>query len=40
MMGTVAAQLVSLYQTGVLRTLPDPPIPVFDSPKVDASNYA
>jgi uncharacterized membrane protein len=40
MVGTVAAQLVSLYQTGVLRTLPDPPISVFDSPKVDASNYA
>lgn len=40
MVGVVAAKLVSLYQTGVLKTLPDPPIAVFDSPKVDASNYA
>jgi uncharacterized membrane protein len=33
-------QIVGLYQVGVLRRLPDPPINVFDSSKVDASDYA
>lgn len=33
-------QIVGLYQVGVLRRLPDPPIDVFDSSKVDASDYA
>ncbi|KAF3890992.1 vitamin K epoxide reductase family protein [Tolypothrix bouteillei VB521301] len=32
--------LVSLYQTGIIRHLPDPPIPYFDSDRVDASEYA
>jgi hypothetical protein len=37
---TVAAgQIVSLYQTGIISHLPDPPIPIFDSDKVDASDY-
>ena len=38
--GTVAAQLVALYQTGILKRLPDPPVGPFDSEKVDASDYA
>lgn len=39
-MVTVAAgQIVSLYQTGIISHLPDPPIPIFDSDKVDASDY-
>ncbi len=33
-------QVVSLYQTGVISHLPDPPLPVFDADKVDASDYA
>ena len=38
---TVAAgQIVSLYQTGIIHHLPDPPLAVFDSDKVDASDYA
>jgi hypothetical protein len=38
---TVAAgQIVTLYQTGVIPHLPDPPVPVFNSDKVDASDYA
>ncbi len=38
---TVAAgQIVSLYQTGIIHHLPDPPLDVFDSDKVDASDYA
>lgn len=38
---TVAAgQIVTLYQTGVISHLPDPPLAVFDSDKVDASDYA
>lgn len=40
LLGTVMAQAVTLYQTGVVRRLPDPPVPVFDSSKVDASDYA
>lgn len=40
MVGAVAAQIVSLYQTGIIKKLPDPPLPIFDSDKVDASTYA
>jgi hypothetical protein len=36
----VAGQIVTLYQTGIISHLPDPPVPVFDSDKVDASDYA
>lgn len=37
---TVAAgQIVTLYQTGVISHLPDPPLAIFDSDKVDASDY-
>lgn len=40
MFGTAAAQAVSLYQTGVIKHLPDPPLGIFNSDKVDASDYA
>lgn len=35
----VAGQIVTLYQTGIIPHLPDPPVPIFDSDKVDASDY-
>lgn len=38
--GTAMGQLVALYQTGILRRLPDPPLPLIDSNRVDASDYA
>lgn len=38
--GTVMGQIVTLYQTGIIRHLPDPPLAIFDSDKVDASTYA
>jgi hypothetical protein len=37
---TAAMGFISLYQTGVVRHLPDPPLPGFDSDKVDASGEA
>jgi uncharacterized membrane protein len=40
MVGAGAGILVSLYQTGVIRHLPDPPVGLFDSDRVDASDYA
>jgi len=40
LVGTAMGQLVTLYQTGIIKHLPDPPLPIFDSDKVDASNYA
>lgn len=40
LVGAAMGQIVSLYQTGIIRHLPDPPLPVFDSDKVDASEYA
>ncbi|MDX2229750.1 MAG: vitamin K epoxide reductase family protein [Leptolyngbyaceae cyanobacterium bins.349] len=40
MVGATMAQFVSLYQTGILDDLPDPPLPGFDSSRVDASTYA
>ncbi|OUL37278.1 vitamin K epoxide reductase [Nostoc sp. T09] len=40
MVGGSMGQLVTLYQTGIISHLPDPPIPIFDADKVDASNYA
>lgn len=40
MAGITIAQIVSLYQVGIVKHLPDPPIDVFDSDKVDASDYA
>ena len=38
--GVGLAQIVSLYQVGIVKHLPDPPLDVFDSDKVDASDYA
>ncbi|MBD3881052.1 vitamin K epoxide reductase family protein [Phormidium tenue FACHB-886] len=40
MVGTTMAQIVTLYQTGVLKELPDLPIPFVDSDRVDAAPYA
>lgn len=40
MIGATMAQVVSLYQTGIIKELPDPPLPGFDSDRVDASEYA
>lgn len=40
MVGATMAQIVTLYQTGVLKELPDLPIPFVDSDRVDASQYA
>ncbi|MBF2046789.1 vitamin K epoxide reductase family protein [Leptolyngbya sp. NK1-12] len=34
------AQIVTLYQMGILKQLPDLPIPFVDSDRVDASAYA
>ncbi|WP_102128382.1 vitamin K epoxide reductase family protein [Deinococcus planocerae] len=39
LLGVAMGQIVSLYQTGILKDLPDPPGP-FDSARVDASDYA
>ena len=39
MVTAVAGQIVTLYQTGIISHLPDPPLDVFDSDKVDASDY-
>lgn len=40
LLGAAMGQVVALYQTGIVRHLPDPPISLFDSDKVDASDYA
>ncbi|HEU4329015.1 MAG TPA: vitamin K epoxide reductase family protein [Roseiflexaceae bacterium] len=40
MVGAAMAQAVTLYQTGIIKHLPDPPIPYVDSSKVDAAPYA
>lgn len=32
--------VIALYQTGIIKHLPDPPLPYFDSDKVDASAEA
>jgi hypothetical protein len=38
--GRASMSAVSLYQTGIIPHLPDPPLPGFNSSKVDASDYA
>jgi uncharacterized membrane protein len=38
--GVAIGQVVMLYQTGILRRLPDPPVGPFDSERVNASDYA
>lgn len=40
LVGVALGQIVTLYQTGIIRHLPDPPVGPFDSDKVDASDYA
>lgn len=40
MAGAAIGQLVTLYQTGIVKRLPDPPLPYIDSNRVNASNYA
>ena len=40
LIGVAAGKIVSLFQMGIIRRLPDPPVGVFDSSKVDASDYA
>lgn len=40
LLGVAAGQMVSLYQTGIIKHLPDPPLDIFNSDKVDASDYA
>ncbi|HEY9691479.1 MAG TPA: vitamin K epoxide reductase family protein [Oculatellaceae cyanobacterium] len=41
MLGGSMGQLVTLYQTGIINHLPDPPgQQIFDADRVDASNYA
>lgn len=38
--GAAMGGVVSAYQMGLVRRLPDPPVGPFDSERVDASNYA
>ena len=40
LLGVALGQIVTLYQTGIIHHLPDPPVGPFDSDKVDASDYA
>lgn len=40
LLGATMGKIVSLYQTGIIKHLPDPPVSLFDSDRVDASNYA
>jgi hypothetical protein len=40
LLGAAMGQIVSLYQTGIVKGLPDPPAGPFDSARVDASDYA
>lgn len=40
LIGSTMAGIVSMYQTGIVKRLPDPPLPLLDSSKVDASDFA
>ena len=40
LLDTLAAQVVTLFQMGLIRRLPDPPVGSFDSTRVNASDYA
>ena len=40
LLGVAIGQVVALYQTGILRRLPDPPLGPLDSERVNASDYA
>jgi len=39
LVGAAMGGIVTLYQTGIIKRLPDPPVPIFDSSRVDASDY-
>lgn len=39
-LGLVDFSIISLYQTGIIRHLPDPPYRIFDSDKINASGEA
>lgn len=39
-LGLIDFSIISLYQTGVIKSLPDLPLPIFDSNKVNASTEA
>ena len=39
-LGSAMSHMVTLYQTGILKRLPDPGLPLIDSNKTDASEYA
>ena len=38
--GVAIGQVITLYQTGIIRRLPDPPADLFASERVNASDYA
>ena len=40
LLGVAVGQIVALFQTGIVRRLPDPPVGPFDSGRVDAPDYA
>lgn len=40
MVGVAAGVIVGLYQTGILKHLPDLPLPRLEADRVDASDYA
>lgn len=40
LLGAAVGQVVTLYQMGIVRRLPDPPGGLFNATKVDASPYA
>lgn len=40
LLGSTIGQIVTLYQVGIVKRLPDPPGRLFDSNRVNASTYA
>lgn len=40
LLGGTMGEVVTLYQTGIVSHLPDPPVPIFDADRVYASEYA
>lgn len=40
LLGAGAMAVVSMYQTGLIRSIPEPPLPGLDADKVDASDEA
>lgn len=37
LLGAEAMQVIALYQTGIIRHLPEPPLPFLDADRIDAS---